>query len=384
MSAIWDKVIGQQRIVDVLRESAAEPSGAYLFTGPSGAGKLESARVFAAAAICPDACGECNDCRRVLAGIHPDVQHSEPEGYTYPVESIREIVASSSHSPLEAKRRVFIIEQADRIVERSQNALLKALEEPNASVTWVLIAESLDAFLPTVLSRCQIVEFAPIPEEVVRSIVTSRADMPVHEADQIVRAARGDLTKAISLATDETSRHLRQLALDALSSIDPAASASLASAASVGALASAASAELQEANAAEIQRVEDTYGTGRGFASIRKRLIDRQKRTARRAETDAYVAFLDWLGSGLRDLAAIAAGADVESLLNADRAADLLLAAGRADASDWLALAEEASAARLALLENANALLAVESLLLKIGHAPGARAAAHKSATGVG
>jgi DNA polymerase-3 subunit delta' len=131
VSELWARVVGQDRVVAALRAAAIQPGDAYLFDGPPGTGKEEAARVFAAAILCPDQCGTCATCGRVLRGIHPDVVVLEPEGYTYPIEAIRDAVAQASLSPMEGARRVMVVEEADRIVERSQNALLKALEEPN-------------------------------------------------------------------------------------------------------------------------------------------------------------------------------------------------------------------------------------------------------------
>src|SRR5688500_13183715 len=171
---VWDQFMGHPRAASVLKGAAGRPTGTYLFVGSPGVGKRNAARVFAAALVCPEACGECNTCRRVLAGLHPDVTILQPEGYTFPVEVLRATAQAASQTPIEAEHRVFIIQEADRIPERSQNALLKALEEPNRSVIWILLAHAVQPFLPTILSRCQIVDFPPIAEAAMLALLQTR------------------------------------------------------------------------------------------------------------------------------------------------------------------------------------------------------------------
>lgn len=218
--SVWDRLAGQERARAVLQAAASAPGDAYLFAGPPGVGKSEAARVFAAGIICPDQCGLCSICNRVLRGIHPDVQVFQPEGLSYPVEGIREAVATASRTPLEADLRIMILEGADRIVERSQNALLKALEEPSTSVTWVLVADSIEPFLPTILSRCRMVEFASVPEEEVTQLL-SRFDLDSENLEMIVRSSRGDIDVALALASDDRVRELRALAIDVAIEAEP-------------------------------------------------------------------------------------------------------------------------------------------------------------------
>jgi DNA polymerase-3 subunit delta' len=373
VSDLWGRLVGQERVTGSLRAAAGLPGDAYLFAGPTGTGKELAARVFAAAVLCPTACGSCSICGRVLRGLHPDVVILEPEGYTYPIEAIREAVAQAALSPMEGTRRVIIVEEADRIVERSQNALLKALEEPNPSVTWVLVTSVLQPILPTILSRCQIVEFAPVPEadlaDLIRSRVSTGANGPViddEEAAVFVRAARGDLERAISLVEDERARALRALAIDIAirEAAEPDARRALQAATDVRTAASAAREAREKAAAAELAELEEVLGKGRGSGGTRKRLGERQKRAIRRAETDVSVEFCSWLAQAFRDLAALSAGAGPESISAPDRAADLAVAAARRPTAYWLRMAEEALGAQVAIRENAQPGLAVEAVLL--------------------
>lgn len=366
MTDLWARLVGQERVTATLRAAAGLPGDAYLFAGPPGTGKEEAARVFAAAILCPDHCGTCSICGRVLRGIHPDVVILEPEGYTYPIEAIREAVSQAALSPMEGKRRIIVVEEADRIVERSQNALLKALEEPNPSVTWVLVTSVLQPILPTILSRCRIVEFAPVPEAELAAVVRTRGALDDEEAAVLVRAARGDLVRAISLVEDDATRALRTTAIDAAirQAAEPDARRALQAATDVRLAATRAREAREKAAVVELAELEEVLGTGRGSGGMRRRLGERQKRAVRRAETDVFVEFCSWLAQAFRDLAALSAGAGTESISAPDRAADLAAAAAHRPTAHWLRMAEEALGGQVAIRENAQPALAVEAVLL--------------------
>lgn len=366
MSDVWESVLGQERVVEYLRAAARKPGGTYLFSGPPGAGKSHAARVFAAVLVCPQSCGKCAVCDRVLRGIHPDVGVFEPEGYTFPVELIREIVAAAAETPIEAQQRVFILEEAERIAERSQNALLKALEEPGSRVTWILIARSVGAFLPTVLSRCRMVEFSPIHEDALLAELQSSLELPEAEAAAIVRAAGGDMSKSVALASDPTQRDLRALAFRGALARAPSPAWALDQADRVAELAKGAREKEEEKQKTELDAFDSSIGAGKGTAPARKRITDRHKRAARRVENDALLSFIGWMGTAFRDLAAASLGAAPEALLASDFAEEVVEAASARPSSAWVGLAERCLDAQLALYENATPALVVESVLLEL------------------
>ncbi len=138
-------------------------SHAYMLLAPEGPERDEAARRLAAELLCTGAeppCGQCRDCRKVLAGIHPDVtvvtRESRDKGLRQDivVGQIRAMTADAQLAPNEAARKVYIIDQADRMNAQAQNALLKALEDPPGHACFILCAASADALLPTVRSRC--------------------------------------------------------------------------------------------------------------------------------------------------------------------------------------------------------------------------------------
>ena len=139
-------------------------SHAYLLTGPDGEERREAATRLAAELLCaePDApCGRCRNCRKVFAGIHPDVVTVErlpgDKGQLrreIVVEQIRQVASDAVVMPNEAERKVYLIPEADRMNTAAQNALLKALEDPPGHACFILCAAAADALLPTVRSRC--------------------------------------------------------------------------------------------------------------------------------------------------------------------------------------------------------------------------------------
>lgn len=365
MNEVWERVPGQQRVVELLSAAARRPKDAYLLTGPPGVGKSAAARIFAAAILCPDSCGACNICRRVIEGIHPDVQVFQPEGFTFSVDLIREAVAAASHTPLEGAQRVFILDEADRIVENSQNALLKALEEPGASVTWILVAETLHPFLPTILSRCTVVEFTPVPEEATAQLLSERFGLTDEMAERVVRATRGDLEESFALAQDDGTVRIRALALEAATGIDRNPAWAFETAGRLGELVAQAKEALSERHTAELE----AFRKSRGLAREEKRIEDRHKREVRRAETHAYNQFLRWLASAFRDLAAASSGAGSESLTNQDEAERISQAAAR-NSRNWLELVDICLVAMQSIRQNAIASLQVEAILLRLTGEP--------------
>ncbi|HEX2180482.1 MAG TPA: AAA family ATPase [Actinomycetota bacterium] len=349
----------------MLKGAAGRPTGTYLFVGSPGVGKRNAARVFAAALVCPEACGSCNTCRRVLAGLHPDVTILQPEGYTFPVEVLRATAQAASQTPIEADHRVFIVQEADRIPERSQNALLKALEEPNRSVVWILLASAVQPFLPTILSRCQIVEFPPIAEEAMLGLLRSRFEMDDVQAQRLVRISRGDLNAAVSMAGRPETAELRAKALEVATEPQLSVASALGAADAVKAMAGAARENLEKQQAAELARLEKDSGK-EGQAAWKKRLADRNKRTLRRVETEVLIDFLSWLGAAFRDLAAASAGAPAGALIASDHAGRLLAAAPTRPTKFWVDMIEHCLDAQMALRNNANAPLVIESLLLRL------------------
>jgi DNA polymerase-3 subunit delta' len=162
-------VHGQDRVVARLRAAVAgnRVHHAYLFTGPTGAGKRRAALALASALNClrapGEGCGECDACARIDADIHPDVVTIAREGAAQivPIESVRHnVIARVGLPPHEAKVRMFLFDEATALQGAAANALLKTLEEPPARTMFALMTTAPEQLLPTIRSRCQRVHFA--------------------------------------------------------------------------------------------------------------------------------------------------------------------------------------------------------------------------------
>jgi DNA polymerase III subunit delta' len=365
-NGVWNGFLGHPRTARILESAARRPTGPYLFVGAPGAGHKSAARLFAAAVICPDACGICNVCSRVIRGIHPDVSVFQPEGYTYPVEVLRAGVVAAAQTPIEASHRLFILEEADRITERSQNALLKALEEPAPSVVWILVADSVHNFLPTILSRCQMIDFPPITEEALTELLESKFALGESEAARIVHASRGDMDAAVRLAEEPLVKELRRRAFAIASSSHPTLTELLAAADGVLTLSAQARRAAEEIQAGELHKWSGHTTGWRGATALQRRIASTSKRTLRRVESEVMVDFLAWLGAAFRDLTLASEGGKLEELTGPEFAEDLFRSAATRPPKFWVDMVEVCLEAQLAIRSNANAALVLESVLLRL------------------
>lgn len=211
-----DQIQGQDRALGMLRRAMAADrlAHAFVFAGPAGVGKRTTALALARAVLCPEApgtgCGTCLDCRLVGAGSHPDVfvedlataQAERATASVVSIEQIRRAGASLAMRPIRGRRKVGIVDQAERMTAEAQNALLKTLEEPRGEATLVLVASNLDALLPTIRSRCQRLLFAPLPDDLVIELLV-REGIDADLARRAGGLAAGSLDRARELASSE-------------------------------------------------------------------------------------------------------------------------------------------------------------------------------------
>ena len=194
---------------------------ALLFTGGRGTGKRTAAGWFARAMLCTGAekpCGACPACKKALAGLHPDMRVLRPEKNAIRVDEIRDLIDYLSLKPYEGGRHIAIIEQADRMNDSAQNALLKSLEEPSDSSMFILLAESPGALLDTIVSRCRVVRFHELaPEDCARTL-EQRGISPEH-ARTLAGVARGSVGRALEMVADEGFLALRGRVIDSLEAL---------------------------------------------------------------------------------------------------------------------------------------------------------------------
>ncbi len=175
-------------------KSSATGSRVFLFSGPEGLGK----RSFAIAFL-QNFLGQ-KHAKKILEEIHPDIKWIRPEGKTrmHPVSSIKEMIEDASLAPFEAAKKVYVIEEAERMLPASSNTLLKTLEEPPAHVSFILLTSHEEEMLPTILSRCVRVPFYPIEEEVLTKALEKNGE-GFEKAKQVAMASLGSFSKALEI-----------------------------------------------------------------------------------------------------------------------------------------------------------------------------------------
>lgn len=341
-------VVGQESAVAQLRAAAGAPVHAYLFVGPPGVGKRTAARSFAAALLCAVdggvGCGACETCRRVLAGVHPDVVVYEREGARLSVGDAREITRLALRSPVEGRRKVIVIPDLD-LAAQIAPALLKTLEEPPPGTVFVGLAEHVPAELVTIASRCVRIDFRPVPTSVVVSTLVAE-DVAEDVAASVAESAAGNLERARLLASDPGFVERRQLWAGVPERLDGTGAAVATLAAelltSIDGLVEPLRAR-QEQELAELDERAQRYGE-RG--SGRKELGERHKREQRRIRADELRAGLAVLAGTYRDR--LAGAADARAAASALRSLDAI-----ADAAE-------------AMERNPNESLLLQALLVKL------------------
>lgn len=207
MTGLFDDLIGNAGVIDLLQRELDQPTQAYLFVGPESVGKHSFAQRFAAGLLCPTAGvhdGPCRSCRLAMQGHHPDLAVIEPEGATsLGVEQARNLVGRASLTPVESSLSVFLIPEAGLMTEQAANALLKTLEEPLAQVSFLLVSESEDDFPATVASRCRTIHIGRVPlEELVSALVARGVDPVQAESVSVVSGGRPGLALALMSQPD--------------------------------------------------------------------------------------------------------------------------------------------------------------------------------------
>jgi DNA polymerase-3 subunit delta' len=216
MSDAFADIRGQEIPIERLRLAirAGRLGHALIFAGPPGVGKRTTANALARALLCRDrpgeGCGRCAECHLVAAGTHPDLfvedmeraRIDRPTATQLSIEQVRRMRAKLAGRPIRGSRKVGILDPADRATPDAQNALLKTLEEPPGAATLVLVASNARALLPTILSRSQILRFAPLEPDAVAALLESEGIDP-ELARRTAVLAEGRLDRARILADEE-------------------------------------------------------------------------------------------------------------------------------------------------------------------------------------
>ncbi|XCN74836.1 MAG: DNA polymerase III subunit delta' [Candidatus Electrothrix aestuarii] len=207
----FSSIIGQPKAVNLLTRAlnGNRLAHGYLFVGPEGIGKATTARALAASLFCqaPQAgmpCGRCGGCIKFASGNHPDFQVLRPEGAGIKIQQIRELKKSLSFPPFEAEMRIVIIEDAQTMGREAGNSLLKILEEPPPNNLLLLVAADSEPLLETIVSRCQVIPFMPLPvAQAVEIIQRNHPEFSPEETEAMAKLTSGCPGQAGTLYNDE-------------------------------------------------------------------------------------------------------------------------------------------------------------------------------------
>jgi len=197
----FGQILGHDRQKDILRRaiSSGRLAHAYLFEGPEGVGKRLMALALARAVFCLEGsgCGTCSACRKVDHHNHPDLHILEPDGASIKIEQIRALQKELSYRPLEAGKKICLIDGADRMNPAAGNALLKTLEEPTGSALLILLTARAEKVLTTIRSRCQRLPFARLPQERLQQVLVERLGIDATQGHVLAALSEGSFKKAL-------------------------------------------------------------------------------------------------------------------------------------------------------------------------------------------
>jgi len=288
---------------------------AWLFTGPPGSGRSQLALAFAAALLCSEGgCGACNSCQMIQSRNHPDVQVLNTERVLISIDEVTEFIEKSIQMPAIGKYRVMVIEDADRMSERTSNLLLKSLEEPPKGTIWMICAPSEADLLPTIRSRVRRVQLKVPTVDAVAQLLIEKYGIASDLAQNSASQAQSHVGMARRLATNAGARERRTQALKAVLSITDIPSAMYVSE-TLAKLAESDGAQLTaEQDEAERKELLISLGVSEesklnpSSRAQLKRLEESQKRRATRSKRDGLDRILIDLMGLYRDVLAVQLG----------------------------------------------------------------------------
>jgi DNA polymerase-3 subunit delta' len=377
--SVWSDLPGQSAVIEQLSRAAAaeRPAHAWLFTGPPGSGRSNAAKSFAAALLCEQqdpaerGCGTCHACRTVLAGSNADATLVATENVTFSIQEMRELVGKAQDKPSSGRWRVIIIEDADRMTERTTNVLLKAIEEPPPRTIWMLCTPSPADVLVTIRSRCRPVSLRIPPADDVAALLVRRDGADPELAGFAARVSQSHIGVARRLASDADARHRRDTIVRLPLRLRGVADAVTAAGELVEISNADAAAASEQRNEAEREALLIALGAPEKGAmppAIRsqlKRLEEDQKRRAKRSLSDSLDRVLIDLSTFFRDVLTLQLGTGTE-LVNDYLRQDLISYAERSTPEQTLGRMDAIAQARQRLGTNVAPVLAMEAMAVSL------------------
>ena len=376
--SVWDSLVGQKPVIDMLsRIAQGDPSQitqSWLICGPPGSGRSNMARAFAAALESPDHGMSAEPTRvtqQVLAGTHPDVTVLTTNKVTIGIDQVREIITTSEQMPATAPWRIIIIEDVDRMLERTTNVLLKEIEEPAEHCIWLLCAPSAQDVLPTIRSRTRIVNLAVPSTQAVAGFLTSTTNVEPKVAQRAARLAEGHIGIAKLYATDERVMSDRDELVVGVLNLARASDAVLLAGNLIDNAKAQAEADANRITAgqeAEFRRINGLAPSDRippklrgAFNQIAKK--DDVKRLVTRRTRDVLDRALNSIACIYRDVAVLQNNAeDSVGLINLENRSSITELSVRLNRAGAVTRLDEVAHARKRLAGNGNPLLVFESL----------------------
>lgn len=376
--SVWDSLVGQKPVIDMLsRIAQGDPSQitqSWLICGPPGSGRSNMARAFAAALESPDHGMSAEPTRvtqQVLAGTHPDVTVLTTNKVTIGIDQVREIITTSEQMPATAPWRIIIIEDVDRMLERTTNVLLKEIEEPAEHCIWLLCAPSAQDVLPTIRSRTRIVNLAVPSTQAVAGFLTSTTNVEPKVAQRAARLAEGHIGIAKLYATDERVMSDRDELVVGVLNLARASDAVLLAGNLIDNAKAQAEADANRITAgqeAEFRLINGLAPSDRippklrgAFNQIAKK--DDVKRLVTRRTRDVLDRALNSIASIYRDVAVLQNNAeDSVGLINLENRSSITELSVRLNRAGAVTRLDEVAHARKRLAGNGNPLLVFESL----------------------
>jgi DNA polymerase-3 subunit delta' len=372
--AVWDDLTGQAEAIAIFRAAAdggneGSMTHSWLITGPPGSGRSNLAFAFATALLSPGTPeGDLAAQRQVEARTHPDLAVLTTERVVITIEEVRALVASSQFSPSIGRYRVMIIEDADRMVERTSNVLLKALEEPPPRTVWILCAPSDADLIPTIRSRVRTVRLRVPSVDDVAELIRRRDGVDAVIAERAAREAQSHIGMAHRLATNAEARERREETLELALGIQSVSDAVLGAARLLEIAGADAKAITEERDAEERESALRSLGVEPGATlppSLRaqlRQLEEDQKRRATRSLRDGIDRILVDLLSLYRDVVMLQLGSNV-ALVNRELADRLERLSLRLSPAATLAAMDAIAVARERIDGNVAPALALEAML---------------------
>ncbi len=219
--SLYSKIIGHENIISQLKNAVRldKVGHAYIFNGEDGSGKMMLARGFAEALLCEtgmeEGCGECHFCKETASGNNPDLKlviHEKPASIG--VDDVRiQLIDDIQIKPYNGRKKVYIVDEAEKLTVQAQNALLKTIEEPPEYGVVIFLTNNVDIFLPTIISRCSIYNLKPLRESIIMEYLIAEYKIPDYQAKVCASFSQGHLGKAVNLAMSDDFNRIKDDAL---------------------------------------------------------------------------------------------------------------------------------------------------------------------------